>query len=306
MSIEQLLKEFCKCSIHFRGVSPQTAKRYREHISYFYKYAKISSASEITKKKVLLFFMYGRTERHWKPRTFRTYYMSLRVFFRWCVREGYMEQNPTEDIELPRIERPLPKGLSKQQAIQLLEMVYNYPFETTYQKFRNHAIFAMFIFAGLRKGELLSLNYGDVDVEQQTIFVRRGKGAKDRIVPMSNTLAGILKNYRRERKKKNKTCIKFFTSSKHDCGFTVHGLKHLTEKLRKNISIQFTIHQLRHTFATLMMEGGCDIYSLSKMLGHCDIKTTTIYLSASVEHLRSQLTKHPLNSLVCKTLESQQ
>lgn len=295
MSIIFLLKEFCQYSIHFRGVSPQTAKRYREHISYFYKYAEISQTSEVTKKKVLLFFMYGRTERHWKPRTFRTYYMSLRVFFRWCVREGYMRENPTEDMELPRIVKSLPKGLSQQQAMQLLEMVYNYPFEMSYQKFRNHAIFAMFIFAGLRKSELLSLNYGDVDVEQQTIFVRRGKGAKDRIVPMSATLAQILGCYMKERKKKKRTCIKFFTSSKHDCAFTVHGLKHLTEKLRKDIPIEFTIHRLRHTFATLMMEGGCDIYSLSKMLGHSDIKTTTIYLSASVEHLRSQLTKHPLN-----------
>ncbi len=52
---------------------------------------------------------------------------------------------------------------------------------------------------------------------------------------------------------------------------------------------------LRHTFATLMLEGGCDIYSLSKMMGHSDIKTTTIYLAATVEHLRSQIEKHPLN-----------
>lgn len=295
MSIEYLLQEFCKYSISFRGVSPQTTKRYREHICYFYKQAEISQASEITRKKVLLFFMYGRTERDWKPRTFRTYYMSLRVFFRWCIQEGFMEENPTDDLELPKIERSLPKGLSRQQALQLLEMVYNFPFETTYQKFRNHAIFAMFMFAGLRKSELLSLNYGDVDLEQQTIFVRRGKGAKDRIVPMSVTLAEILRLYMKQRKKEKKTCVKFFASSKHDRAFTVHGLKHLTEKLKKDINIEFTIHRLRHTFATLMMEGGCDIYSLSKMLGHSDIKTTTIYLSASVEYLRSQLRKHPLN-----------
>ena len=75
------------------------------------------------------------------------------------------------------------------------------------------------------------------------------------------------------------------------------GLKNLAVQLRKASKINFTIHKLRHTFATLMLEGGCDIYSLSKMMGHSDIKTTTIYLSASTEHLRLQMTKHPLNNL---------
>ena len=67
--------------------------------------------------------------------------------------------------------------------------------------------------------------------------------------------------------------------------------------MRKSSGIIFSVHKLRHTFATLMLEGGCDIYSLSKMMGHSDIKTTTIYLAASAEHLRSQMTKHPLNDL---------
>ncbi len=79
-------------------------------------------------------------------------------------------------------------------------------------------------------------------------------------------------------------------------GFTSSGLKRLVGQLKKASGLSFTIHKLRHTFATLMLEGGCDIFSLSKMMGHSDIKTTTIYLSATAEHLRSQITKHPLNS----------
>jgi site-specific recombinase XerD len=297
MNIELLLEEFCQHSQYLRGVSSQTTKRYREHISYFYQYSEITEASEITRKKVLSFFIYGRAKRYWKPRTYRTYYMSLLVFFRWCVREGHLEVNHADDMELPQIERSLPKGLNQQTAIRLLEFVYNYPYAHPYQKFRNHAIFAMFIFAGLRKSELLNLNYGDVDVEHSTIFVRRGKGAKDRIIPMSSVLVQILERYLIERKRENRTTPRFFTSSKQDCGFTEHGLKHLNKKLMKVSGILFTIHALRHTFATLMIEGGCDIYSLSKMMGHSDIKTTTIYLSASAEHLRAQVFKHPMNSV---------
>lgn len=68
-------------------------------------------------------------------------------------------------------------------------------------------------------------------------------------------------------------------------------------RIQKTTKINFHTHQLRHTFATLMLEGGCDIFSLSRMMGHSDIKTTTIYLSATAKHLQEQMDKHPLNKL---------
>src|SRR4029077_7092912 len=81
-----------------------------------------------------------------------------------------------------------------------------------------------------------------------------------------------------------------------NAGLTDEVLRGLIETLQKSSGLSFTVHQLRHTFATLMLEGGCDIYSLSRMMGHEDIKTTTIYLAASAEHLRAQMTKHPLGA----------
>src|SRR3989339_1772714 len=151
-------------------------------------------------------------------------------------------------------------------------------------------------FAGLRKKELLKLKYTDVDIENLSIFINQGKGSKDRVVPMSYTLAQSLKRYVEERRRLNKTCPEFFTSLNRNVGYTNSGLKRLVEQMKKVSKISFTIHKLRHTFATLMLEGGCDIFSLSKMMGHSDIKTTTIYLAASAEHLRSQMTKHPMDS----------
>jgi site-specific recombinase XerD len=155
----------------------------------------------------------------------------------------------------------------------------------------------MFLFAGLRKAELLNLKFTDVDLENMSIFVRQGKGSKDRIVPIPQKLAEILRVYLQERSRLKKTCPEFFTSLNRNCGFTNTGMKRLVEKIVKASKIQFSVHKLRHTFATLMLEGGCDIYSLSRMLGHSDIKTTTIYLSATAEHLRQQIIKHPLNGI---------
>lgn len=257
----------------------------------------VSEISQVNENNVRELFYKGRTERNWSPNTFIVYHKTLLVFFRWCVKQGYLTKNPVEDVEKPKLESKLPFKLNKQTALKLLEIVYNYPYDSRFLRYRNHAIFSTFIFTGLRKKELLNLKYADVDLENFTIFVKQGKGNKDRIIPMSYTLAQTLKKYVEERKRFNKTCPEFFASSRGNMGFTDNGLKKLTDQMRAKSGIKFIVHKLRHTFATLMLEGGCDIYSLSKMMGHSDIKTTTIYLSASAEHLRGQITKHPLNDI---------
>ncbi len=297
MEIGILCDKFCDYLTFIRGYSKDTIRRYKYVINCFCRFTGVNKIGDVTEENVRTLFYYGRTDRKWSVNTFIVYHKSLLVFFRWCVKQGYMEKNPITNIEKPKLEKKLPNKLTKQDALRLLEVVYNYPYQYSFLRYRNHAIFATFIFAGLRKQELLNLMYSDVDTENLTIFVRQGKGAKDRIIPMSFTLAQSLRKYKDERKRLNKSNPEFFCSLRGNRGLTVNGLKNLVDKVNKTSAIVFTIHKLRHTFATLMLEGGCDIYSLSKMMGHSDIKTTTIYLSASAEHLRAQMTKHPMNDL---------
>jgi site-specific recombinase XerD len=259
--------------------------------------AGVSEIEQVSNENVRAFFFNGRTQHAWTPNTFICYQKSLVVFFRWCIDDGLIKINPAEDLEAPKLEKRLPPKLTKQEAMRLLEVAYNYPYDYKFLRYRNHAIFAMFIFAGLRKKELLNLKYTDVDIENLSIFIRQGKGSKDRVVPMSHTLARSLQRYLEERKRLNKTCPEFFVSLNRNMGFTEMGMRRIVESIKKASGVNFTIHRLRHTFATLMLEGGCDIYSLSRMMGHSDIKTTTIYLAASVEHLRAQIGKHPLNDM---------
>lgn len=297
MDIQILARRFYDYSSFIRGYSKETLRRYRQVLNFYCAHMGITNIEDVTEENVRALFFYGRTKRGWKPNTYINHHKSLAVFFRWCVAEGRMDKNPMDAVEIPKLEKRLPSSLSRQDALKLLEIIYNYPYDYKYLRYRNHAMFSMFILAGLRRKELIQLKYTDVDLENLTIFVRQGKGNKDRIIPMSYTLAQTLKRYIDDRKRLKKTCPEFFASLNRNVGFTTDGLKHLVIKLRKASNIGFTIHKLRHTFATLMMEGGCDIYSLSRMMGHSDIKTTTIYLSATTEHLRSQITKHPLNDL---------
>ena len=259
-------------------------------------FANITDIEQVSEANVRQMFFFGRTKKKWSPRTFICHFMSLKVFFAWCIAEGHMKgSNPVKCLELPKVEKKLPSRITKQDAFKLLELVYNYPYDYRFLRYRNHAIFSMFLFCGLRRNELLSLKYTDVDLENMSLFVRQGKGSKDRIIPISRSLVPSLEKYIEERKRLKKTCPQFFASLNRNSGYTVNGLKRLVVQLRKASNINFTIHRLRHTFATLLLEGGCDIYSLSKMMGHSDLKTTAIYLSASTEHLRSQIVKHPLN-----------
>ena len=298
MDIYLLCERFCDHSVSILGHSAATVRRYRHVIRAFIRFTGISELGGVTDEKVRWLFYYGRTERKWSVQTYIVYRLSLLVFFRWCIKQGYMTHNPIDAIEVPKGEKRLPKKLTKQDALRLLEIVYNYPYDSKFLRYRNHAIFATFIFAGLRKQELLNLKYADVDIENLSIFVRQGKGSKDRIVPISYTLAQSLKRYLNARQQFNRTCPEFFASSNRNVGYTDNGLKWLVKRVNAASGVKFTVHKLRHTFATLMLEGGCDIYSLSKMMGHSDIKTTTIYLSASAEHLRAQMVKHPMNDLM--------
>ena len=298
MDAQLLLEQFCEYSISIKGYSRATVRRYRTIMRFYFTFAGVTEISQVTDENVRALFYMGRTERKWSVNTFLIYHKSLLVFFRWCTKQGCMAKNPILEIEVPKLEKKLPTKLTKQTALKLLEMVDNYPYQNKYLRFRNHALFSTFIFAGLRKQELLNLKYTDVDIENMTLFIRQGKGNKDRIVPISYTLAQTLKKYLVERKRLNKTNPEFFSCLRGNKGISEEGLKNLVNTVRDNSGIFFTVHKLRHTFATLMLEGGCDIYSLSKMMGHSDISTTTIYLAASAEHLRSQMTKHPLNNII--------
>lgn len=295
MDIATLSQQFCDHSNHILGLSPDTIARYRTVIRLLQSGIGINRIDQCTQENVRQFFYRGRAERHWSASTFATYRKSLAVFFRWCVAHRHLPENPVDGIEVPKSPRSLPPKLTRQQALRVLEVAQNYPYPYEFLRHRNHAVLATVLYAGVRKKELQRLKLMDVDLDNRSIFVRRGKGAKDRIVPMDAPLVEILRRYLADRRRLGKTCPEFFTSLNRDMGLTNEGLKRLVKLISRASGVRFTLHGLRHTFATLMLEGGCNLFALSQMMGHSDIKTTTIYLAATADHLRAQMAKHPLN-----------
>ena len=123
MDIEILSQKFCDYSVSIRGYSKDTVRRYRNVVSFYCKFANISEISQVNDDNVRSLFYFGRTERNWSVNTFIVYHKTLLVFFRWCIKQGYMEKNPILDIEVPKLEKRLPTKLNKQVALKLLEIV---------------------------------------------------------------------------------------------------------------------------------------------------------------------------------------
>jgi len=298
MHIQTAIEEFCQYSEFIQGLSPFTINSYKNVVTTFLKRTGITHFDELDRKVLMDYFLDGRSNRGWRSGTFTTYYMYFRGFFSWCCDMKYLEENPVVGIKYPKPQPRIPKRLNKETAEKLLNVARDHTYSRTFLKERNHAIIATFLFTGLRRNELLKLDLSDVDLKNNTILVRHGKGGKERIVPIPLRLHKILKIYLDRRDKLERTHNAFFISSQRDCRFSGHGLMNLVKLLKEVSGISFTPHLLRHTFATLMLEGGCDIFTLSKMMGHGTLEMTKIYLEATTLHKQRAAIKHPLNMVV--------
>src|SRR5438132_13275130 len=165
MDIRVLGQQYESYGNYFRGFSPHTIRRYQNCLDLFQRETGVIEVEQVTSEMIRTWFFKGRTIRGWSATTFLTYYRTLLTFFKWCIRERHITNNPVADLGRPRKEKKLPRRLTKQEALRLLEVVYNYPYRHPYLRFRNHALFATFIFAGLRRQEAVNLKLTDVDLE---------------------------------------------------------------------------------------------------------------------------------------------
>jgi len=294
-TLQTLLARYFQYGEVIRNYSAFTLRGYRKTWDLFLAHNEVEYPSDLSRPLFEQWFFEGRLQRKWSPTTFRTYLKYFNMVLKWMVQEGHIEENFLDKLEKPRMESRIPRTLTHAEAILVLDTSFHMKYAYTFEKYRNRAIVGIMLLAGLRRNEVLNLKMGHVDLKSKSIFVSQGKGAKDRVVPINGRLSMILEEYLQDRRRLKKESIFFLTAIQKDLPLGHRCINNVMSRLRKKTKLNFSAHTLRHAFARLMLEGGVDIYTLSKIMGHSKITTTTIYLSCSTLQMSKAAEMHVLN-----------
>ncbi|HEV7584584.1 MAG TPA: site-specific tyrosine recombinase XerD [Solirubrobacteraceae bacterium] len=218
---------------------------------------------------------------------------ALRSFYRHLRREGAIEHDPTAEVRGPRKTRTLPRVLSREEVASLLAG----PRGADPGSVRDRALLEVMYACGLRASEAIALELADIDLEEG-ILCARGKGAKERIVPIGRQAVAALRAYCRSGRPAllGAGAESRLFLNRRGTRLTRQGLYKIVQGHARRVGLEdkMSPHTLRHTFATHLLAGGCDLRSLQEMLGHADLATTQVYTHLSAERLKdAYFSAHP-------------
>jgi integrase/recombinase XerD len=209
----------------------------------------------------------------------------LRSFHRYLRREGAIAHDPTAELRGPRRRRRLPRVLTRDEVVKLLAQ----PRGSEPLALRDRALLETMYACGLRASETIALEREDVDL-QEGVLRARGKGRKERLVPIGREALRALEAYCARGRPRlvgagGERCVFVNRSGR---GLTRQGLYEIVQRHARRAGLQARMspHTLRHSFATHMLAGGCDLRSLQEMLGHADLATTQVYTHLSAHRLK--------------------
>ena len=219
------------------------------------------------------------------PATLQRKIACLRSFYRHLRRDQVLEDDPTSELRPPRSRARLPKVLTRDEVARLLAQ----PRGSDPAALRDRALLETMYACGLRASEAIGLELSELDLDAG-ILRARGKGSKERIVPIGSKAVGTLRTYL-ERGRPRLVGLRdepHVFVNQRGAGLSRQGLYKIVQRHARSAGLEdrMSPHTLRHTFATHLLAGGCDLRSLQEMLGHADIGTTQIYTHLTTERLR--------------------
>jgi integrase/recombinase XerD len=266
----------------------------------FLKERRVGDVRAVTEEHVVAWAKHlsAAQNRHGEPlspHTRRSYLVLLQRFFRFLGRRSVILANPMLDVAMPKVEKLPRTVLSHSQAGRLIEA----PSPFTPVGKRDRALLELLYGTGLRVGECARLELRDVDLGKSTLFVRQGKGKKDRVVPFAGQAAAALDLYLREgrpaftRSARQQALFLSSTSGKAMASGSMQLV--VREHARAaGLKVPVTPHVLRHTYATHLIQGGADVRHVQKLLGHACLQSTTIYTCVFPKDLAQVVEKsHP-------------
>ena len=295
---EHLVLDFLAYLEFERGLSRNTLEAYRSDLLQFGRFLDERATTALEAEPAdLVEFLTGLATGNGRPpaspATIHRKTACLRSFYRHLRREGALDHDPTADLTSPRRSQRLPHVLTRGEVTRLLEQ----PKGTEPAALRDRALLEVMYACGLRASEVTGLEVRDLDLEDQVLRAR-GKGSKERIVPVGRAAVAALGRYlARGRpglvgaREENRLFVNFRGGP-----LTRQGLYKIVRRhaVGAGLGDKMSPHTLRHTFATHLLAGGCDLRSVQEMLGHADVATTQLYTHLSSERLKDVYFKaHP-------------
>ena len=278
------------------GLSANTRQAYERDLRLFCKTLgfKNSDALVNVNREQITGYMTQLKKKGLAAATIARKLAAIKAFYRFMTAEGYMDANPAEVVEAGTKGIKLPRVLSEDEVVRLL----NQPDITTAEGFRDRTMLEVLYATGMRVSELINLTLERVDLNMKYI-IAFGKGSKERIVPLGSVAAEFLQQYLEKVRPKlthedRNTNIVFLAFGGHELTRQRFWQIIRAYGRKANINKVLTPHILRHSFATHLLDNGADLRSVQELLGHSDISTTQIYTHLTNKRLRDIYAKaHP-------------
>jgi integrase/recombinase XerD len=293
-ALEALLEPYLEW-LRVRQYSEETIKTRRHQLDFFLRWCaerSLDQPHDITRPVLERYqrHLFHYRKRDGQPLSFRTQHgmlMPVRGWFKWMTRQNHILHNPASELELPRLGHPLPKHVL---SVEEVEQVLQQPNLNDPTGIRDRAILETLYSTGIRRGECIRLKLYDADLRGGTVFIRMGKGKKDRYVPIGSRAIAWIEKYVREVRPQLVVEPDDMTMFLSHVGEPISP-DHLSGMVHDyieaaNIGKSGGPHLFRHTMATLMLDRGADIRFLQLILGHEKLTTTEIYAHVSIRQLK--------------------
>lgn len=274
-----------------RDLSPLTAAAYRRDLAQFAEWLERGGTTELAAidRRLLRRYVAFLGQRRYARRSIARKASAIRSLLRWATLHDLIESDPSDEVAVPKLDRPLPKVLSAADVQKLCDA----PSGDSPEGIRDRAILELLYGSGLRVAELCALDLGDVDVSQARLRVT-GKGRKQRQLPMSDPARRALIVYLSdarpvllERAPDGPDRFALFLNRRGN-RLGPRGVRQLMTRYRSAAGLPpLSPHSLRHSFATHLLDGGADLRTVQELLGHENLATTQIYTHVSTERLRA-------------------
>lgn len=274
------LSDFIEYLEKEKNYSPHTVRAYKRDLETFFEFLDEQHYDDVD-HTVIIYFIGFMMKYGLDARTVARKLSSLKSFFRVLKKMGYIEKNPAAEVRTPKVKRHLPGFLTYEQVQRGLDL----------DNPRDKAIMEILYSCGLRASEVVGLDSGDVDLHRDEVKVR-GKGRKQRIVPLGREVKNAIARYLKERKH---TGEHLFANYRGD-RLTTRSIQRIVRKslIRLARASGTNPHILRHSFATHLLESGADLRAVQELLGHASLSTVQIYTHVTTKRLREiYRKKHP-------------